>query len=177
LFLLRDLHSQSRPEFRRYGATYERRHVTVPESASIDFDNIVQETTPTIVQETTPTISDDSGSIPILSPIVDPPDPSIDLPIALRKGNRSTSNPYPIYNFLSYYRLSPLHHAFVSAVSTISIPKTVKEALSHPGWRQAMIDEMNALESSSTRKLVPLPHGKSKVGCRWVFAIKVGPDG
>ena len=40
-----------------------------------------------------------------------------------------------------------------------------------------MIDEMNALESSSTWKLVPLPHGKSKVGCRWVFAIKVGPDG
>ena len=126
--------SQSRPKFRRYGATYERRHVTVPESASIDFDNIVQETTPTIVQETTPTISDDSGSIPILSPIVDPPDP-FDLPIALRKGNRSTSNPHPIYNFLSYHRLSPLHHAFVSAVSTISIPKTVKEALSHPGWR------------------------------------------
>ena len=56
--------SHSRPEFRRYGATYERRHVTVPESAPIDFDNIVQETTSTIVQETTPTISDDSGSIP-----------------------------------------------------------------------------------------------------------------
>jgi len=112
-----------------------------------------------------------------LSPIVDPPDPSVDLLIALCKGNRSTSNPHPIYNFLSYHRLSPLHHAFVSAVSTISIPKTVKEALSHPGWRQAMIDEMNALESSSTWKLVPLPHGKSKVGCRWVFAIKVGPDG
>jgi len=70
-----------------------------------------------------------------LSPIVDPPDPSVDLLIALCKGNRSTSNPHPIYNFLSYHRLSPLHHAFVSAVSTISIPKTVKEALSHPGWR------------------------------------------
>ena len=73
--------------------------------------------------------------------------------------------------------MSPLHHAFASAISTISIPKTVKETLAHPGLRQAMIDEMNALESRSTWKLIPLPHGKSKVGCLWVFAIKVGPDG
>lgn len=65
--------------------------------------------------------------------------------------------------------MSPLHHAFVSA---ISILKTVKEALAHPGWQQAMIAEMNALESNGTWKLVPLPHGKSEVGCRWVFAIK-----
>lgn len=73
--ILGDLHSQSRPEFRRYGVTYGRRHVAAPESAPTDFDNIVQ--------ETTPTIPDDSGSVPILSPVVDPPDPSIDLPIAL----------------------------------------------------------------------------------------------
>lgn len=41
-------------------------------------------------------------------------------------------------------------------MSAISIPKTVKEALAHPGWRQALIAEMNALESSSAWKLVPL---------------------
>ena len=40
-----------------------------------------------------------------------------------------------------------------------------------------MIDEMTALESNSTWTLVPHPHGKSTVGCRWVFTIKVGPDG
>jgi len=40
-----------------------------------------------------------------------------------------------------------------------------------------MIDEMNALESSSIWKLVTFPYGKSKVGCRWAFAIKVGLDG
>ena len=78
---------------------------------------------------------------------------------------------------MSYHRLSPSHYAFVSAISAITIPKTVKEALAHPGWRQAMIDEMTALESSGTWKLVPLPPDKSTVGCRWIFAIKVGPDG
>nr|KYP50613.1 Retrovirus-related Pol polyprotein from transposon TNT 1-94 [Cajanus cajan]KYP50614.1 Retrovirus-related Pol polyprotein from transposon TNT 1-94 [Cajanus cajan]KYP50615.1 Retrovirus-related Pol polyprotein from transposon TNT 1-94 [Cajanus cajan]KYP50623.1 Retrovirus-related Pol polyprotein from transposon TNT 1-94 [Cajanus cajan] len=40
-----------------------------------------------------------------------------------------------------------------------------------------MIAEMQALEHSGTWELVPLPHGKRPVGCRWVYAIKVGPDG
>ena len=46
-----------------------------------------------------------------------------------------------------------------------------------PGWRQAMADELSALHNSGTWELVPLPSGKSVVGCRWVYAIKVGPDG
>ena len=44
----------------------------------------------------------DSPSIPSASPAPALP-PSADLPIALRKGNRSTRNPHPIYNFLSYH--------------------------------------------------------------------------
>ncbi|RVW64718.1 Retrovirus-related Pol polyprotein from transposon RE1 [Vitis vinifera] len=54
--------------------------------------------------------------------------------------------------------------------------KSTHEALSHPGWRQAMVDEMAALHSNSTWDLVVLPSGKSTVGCRWVYALKVGPD-
>ncbi|RVW16413.1 Retrovirus-related Pol polyprotein from transposon RE1 [Vitis vinifera] len=45
------------------------------------------------------------------------------------------------------------------------------------GWRQAMVDEMAALHSNGTWDLVVLPPGKSTVGCRWVYAVKVGPDG
>ncbi|RVX18130.1 Retrovirus-related Pol polyprotein from transposon RE2 [Vitis vinifera] len=45
------------------------------------------------------------------------------------------------------------------------------------GWRQAMVDEMAALHSNGTWDLVVLPSGKSTVGCRWVYAVKVGPDG
>nr|CAN79281.1 hypothetical protein VITISV_034553 [Vitis vinifera] len=51
------------------------------------------------------------------------------------------------------------------------------EALSHPGWQQTMVDEMAALHSNGTWDLVVLPSGKSTVGCRWVYAVKVGPDG
>ncbi|RDY10921.1 hypothetical protein CR513_04481, partial [Mucuna pruriens] len=40
-----------------------------------------------------------------------------------------------------------------------------------------MIVEMQALEQSGTWELVSLPSGKKAVGCRWVFAIKVAPNG
>ena len=35
---------------------------------------------------------------------------------------------------------------------------------------------MVALHSNGTWDLVSLPPGKSTVGCRWVYTIKVGPD-
>ncbi|RVW16754.1 Retrovirus-related Pol polyprotein from transposon TNT 1-94 [Vitis vinifera] len=118
----------------------------------------------------------DSLPIPSASPAPALPSPN-DLPIAVRKGTRSTRNPHPIYNFLSYHRLSSPYSAFVSAISSVSLPKSTHEALSHPGWRQAMVDEIAALHSNGTWDLVVLPSGKSTVGCRWVYAVKVGPDG
>ncbi|KAK2380773.1 putative mitochondrial protein [Trifolium repens] len=161
--------SQGKPEFHRYGIVYERRHVEAPKITPIDSSDSAPQT---IAID-----SSDSDTVPISSPVEVPVEPSDDLPIALHKGKRSTANPYPVYNFLSYHRLSPSYVAFVSALSSVSIPKTVHEALSHPRWKQAMIDEMIALESNQTWELVPLPPGKSVVGCRWVFNVKVGPDG
>ena len=40
-----------------------------------------------------------------------------------------------------------------------------------------MVDEMAALHSTGTWDLVVLPVGKFPVGCRWVYTVKVGPDG
>ena len=40
-----------------------------------------------------------------------------------------------------------------------------------------MVDKMAALHSNGTWELVSLPPGKSFVGCRWVYAVKVDPDG
>ena len=76
----------------------------------------------------------DSLPIPSASPTPALP-PSADLPIALRKGNRSTRNrnPHPIYNFLSYHRLSSPYSAFVYAIFSVSLHKSTPEALSHPG--------------------------------------------
>ena len=111
------------------------------------------------------------------APIVEPPTVEPDLPIAIRKGIRSTRNPSPHYTALSYHRLSQPFYTCLSSISSVSIPKSVGDALAHPGWRQAMLDEMNAFQNNGTWELVPLPSRKSVVGCRWVFAIKVGPYG
>ena len=50
-------------------------------------------------------------------------------------------------------------------MSSVSLPKTVHEALSHPSWKQAMVEEMVTLHSTGTWDLVTLPARKSSVGC------------
>ncbi|WKA10976.1 hypothetical protein VitviT2T_028515 [Vitis vinifera] len=40
-----------------------------------------------------------------------------------------------------------------------------------------MLEEIRALEDNHTWKLVDLPQGNKVVGCKWVFAVKVNPNG
>ena len=40
-----------------------------------------------------------------------------------------------------------------------------------------MVEEMDHFYSNGTWELVALPLGKSHVGCRWVYTVKVEPDG
>ena len=68
-----------------------------------------------------------------------------DLPISIQKCTCFTRNPHPVYNFLSYHRLSLPYFAFVSTLSYVSTPESTSEALSHLGWKQAMVVEMNVL--------------------------------
>nr|CAD1837532.1 unnamed protein product [Ananas comosus var. bracteatus] len=37
--------------------------------------------------------------------------------------------------------------------------------------------EMMALDANGTWELVPLPAGKRAIGCKWVFTVKMNPDG
>ena len=62
-----------------------------------------------------------------------PPKP--DLPIAIRKGVRSTRNLSSHYVALSYHRFSSLHYACLSSLSSMSILTSPGEALSHPERR------------------------------------------
>jgi len=72
--------------------------------------------------------------------------------------------------------LSP-YSAFVSSLSSVSIPKTTGETLSYLGWHQVMLDEIDTLHSNVTWDLVSLPPGKTLVGCSWIFTPKVDLDG
>ena len=78
---------------------------------------------------------------------------------------------------MSYDHLSSSSSVLIASIDSISSPKTIKETLNHPGWKNAMLEEIHALEDNNTWKLVDLPQGKKVVGCKWVFAVKVNPDG
>ena len=78
------------------------------------------------------------------------PQPSNDLLIVIQKGTRSTSNPHPVYDFLSFHHLALPYFAFVSTFSSVSIPKSTSETLSHSGWKQEMTEEMDTLYSNGT---------------------------
>lgn len=40
-----------------------------------------------------------------------------------------------------------------------------------------MEEEMVALEDNHTWEFVSLPDGKSVIGCKWVYVVKINPDG
>ncbi|CAM8877197.1 unnamed protein product [Rhodiola kirilowii] len=109
------------------------------------------------------------------APITSSSDPPLsdNLPIALCKGTRTCT--YPIYSFVSYDRLSESSHCLVASLA--SVPNSVSEALAHSGWRDAMVEEMNALDANGTWVLADLPPGERSIGCKWVFTVKVNPDG
>lgn len=76
----------------------------------------------------------------------------INLPIAILQGKMlliTTSVPSAICSLDSY-----------------TIPKTIGEAVGHPGWRQAMEEESQALELNKTWVLVSVPPGKHATGCK-----------
>jgi hypothetical protein len=56
-------------------------------------------------------------------------------------------------------------------------PRSVEVALSEPCWREAMMTEMNSIQSNKTWVLSELPAGHKAIGLKWVFKVKKDPDG
>lgn len=73
--------------------------------------------------------------------------------------------------------LSPSLSCSISTISSVSIPKTIQDALSDLGWQKAMELEMTASHQNGMCDLIPLPPGKYVVGCKWVYIVKFHPDG
>jgi hypothetical protein len=107
------------------------------------------------------------------------------LPIALRKDERANAGvPPPRYgyehvisNYVSYASLSPAYRAFVASLQSVVDPKDWKEANHDPKWREAMLEELRALEKNKTWDFVKLPLGKKAVSCKWIFTMKQSPEG
>lgn len=75
-----------------------------------------------------------------------------------------------------YVRLS---RSYVScnALDFVPIPKTIGEAMTDPDWHQAMLEKMTTLHSNEIWEIVLLHPNKTTMDCRWVYTLKIRPDG
>ncbi|GMJ01569.1 hypothetical protein HRI_003826100 [Hibiscus trionum] len=94
--------------------------------------------------------------------------------VCTKVGTRGTNS---ISNFVSYVHLPLSTRAFVASISSTSEPRTYKEAMHDDNWIKAMQQEIAALESNGTWKIVDLPPGQKPIGCKWVYKIKYNADG
>ena len=98
-----------------------------------------------------------TDTCPAPAPSSSDPSSDLDLPISLQKGKRQCKSTYSIANFVSYDHLSSSSSVLVAFIDSISVPKTIIEGLNHPGWKNAMLEEICAFEDSHTWKIVDLP--------------------
>ena len=66
-----------------------------------------------------------------------------------------------------------IHYALMAD----SEPLDLNEALKQSKWRLAMVDELKAIERNNTWELVTLPQNKVPIGVKWVYKLKLNPDG
>jgi len=95
-------------------------------------------------------------------------DPSLRQSIRIRKSIKLLDFAYSCYSSSFTFVLASIHCIFKLS--------SYKEAILDPLWQQAIDEELSALHKTNTWDLVPLPLGKSVVGCRRVYKIKTNSD-
>ncbi|KAL0463264.1 UNVERIFIED_CONTAM: Retrovirus-related Pol polyprotein from transposon RE2 [Sesamum latifolium] len=104
-----------------------------------------------------------------------------------RRSTRLTSKPTWLNDFDCSFSTStklvqdisvaPSYRCFVDCLSVLQEPSTFTEAQQNDEWRKAMQSEVEALERNGTWELVQAPTDKKTIGCRWIYKLKLKPDG
>lgn len=63
------------------------------------------------------------------------------------------------------------------ALTATVVPTSYKAALQDARWKPAMDEEYTTLIKNHTSDIVPLPQGKTPIGCKWVLRVKLNPNG
>jgi Reverse transcriptase (RNA-dependent DNA polymerase) len=136
---------------------------------------------PSRVDDSSTQQSSGNSELPSGTPIFS----DLDLPIAIRKGVRSTvlkqeddtSTSHPISHHVSFETLPPTYKAFMTSLNSNPVSFNWKEAMQDLKWRKTMFEEIRALVKNDTWDMVPKPYDKNAVGCKWVYTIKHTHEG
>lgn len=77
---------------------------------------------------------------------------------------------------VSYNELPIQHHAFIASTATLKEPISYAQASQDPNWLDSMQKELLALQQNQPWVLVDLRPGKTPIGCKWVYKIKLKAD-
>ena len=84
---------------------------------------------------------------------------------------------YPISSVLPYNSLNKNQLCLIASVSSHAEPKLYEEAVKKEEWKNAMKNEIEALNINETWSITDLPLGKRSIGCKWVYKLKFNADG
>lgn len=87
------------------------------------------------------------------------------------------SCPYHFSKYMSYDKFALPHREFLLNISMEYEPVFYHQAIPFSHWKEAMDDELKAMERTKTWSVVPLPHGRHTIGNKWVYRIKYKEDG
>ena len=104
-----------------------------------------------------------------------------------RKSSRQTTLPAKLKDFVlnhvpkanqvSKTSLVPEFQDFLVSHLAQKDPTSFKEAITQPGWKQAIDSELKALDDNETWEVTTLPTGKTAIGSHWIFKTKLKADG
>ena len=108
-------------------------------------------------------------------------DYAVDLPPSLKgsqpDSDQAHSTVHPLSHFVSYDKFSHSHKAFLTAIDSTDEPSCFAQATQDERWREAMQQEIKALEKNKTWTLEELPEGKRAIDSKWVYKINYKSNG
>jgi hypothetical protein len=80
----------------------------------------------------------------------------------------------------SYLRQKSIKKKIVAQVPIILESKTYFEALNSKNvlhWKKTMESELSSMYKNNTWTVITLPLGRTSIGCRWIYKIKLNLNG
>ncbi|KAL2236191.1 UNVERIFIED_CONTAM: Retrovirus-related Pol polyprotein from transposon RE1 [Sesamum indicum] len=108
--------------------------------------------------------------------------------ISLRRSGRQIIRPSKLQDYicvcneedsdiLGVKLQNDMNECMNAVVDLPSEPRNYNEAVKKREWMEAMDLEIQALENNNTWDIVKLPVGKKTIGSKWVYKLKLKPDG